>query len=225
MKIIFLLFTTLLFFTSSAQQQLWLTDPSQYGKPLESSTGVQISGDPYLFENWKPGLATMLNNERFKIPKIRYNVLKEQVEYDKNGRIFSLPSDMFSSFVLIDGRDSIIFKNGLIGVKDINVRAYAQVVYEKKNKWLCKHYANLVDDPESTYGSEKKKIIQKDKSYFFLKPNEESIRLKLSRKFFLKTFETLDAPEFDKFLHQSGLKFEEEKDLQAIFKWVDERTQ
>ncbi len=208
---------------SWAQQQIWLTDPSQYGKPLEASNGVQVSGDPYLFNNWNTGLATLRTGEHYKIKKIRYDVLKQQVEYDNNGRVFSLPSELFSSFVLINGRDSIVFRNGLIGVKDIPLKSYAQVFYEGKNKWLCKHYANLVDDPESAYGSEKKKMIQKDKSYIVLRPDETAIRLRLTKKFFLKTFEQISDIDLNKFLTENGLKFEEEKDLKAIFRWLDNK--
>lgn len=225
MKLFFSLSLILISFGSFAQQQLWLTDPSQYGKPLEASTGTRVNGDPYLFDNWKNGLAILRNKEKYKIQKLRYNLMNEQVEYDNNGRVFSLPSDLFSSFVLIAGRDSLVFQNGLIGIRDIKIKTYAQVVFQGKNKWICHHYANLIDDPDAPYGSAKQKLIQKDKSFYLLKPNEQSLRLKLNKKFFLKSFTQLRPEEFEKFLTENGLGFDNEHHLKMIFSWLDKRIE
>jgi hypothetical protein len=225
MKLIFSLSLIILSFACSAQQQLWLTDPSQYGKPLEASTGTRVNGDPYLFDNWKNGLAILRNKEKYKIQKLRYNIMNEQVEYDNNGRVFFLPADLFSSFVLIAGRDSVVFQNGLIGIKEIKIKSYGQVVFQGKNKWICHHYANLIDDPDAPYGSAKQKLIQKDKSFYLLKPNEQSLRLKLNKKFFLKTFGQLKPEEFEKFLTENRLGFESENHLKTIFRWLDTRIE
>ena len=215
----------LLFNASGAQQQLWLTDPSQYGKPLEASTGTHLNGNPYLFDNWKNGLAVLNNKEKYKIQKLRYNIINEQVEYDNNGRVFSLPADLFSSFVLITGRDSVVFQNGLIGIKEIKNKSYGQVIFQGRNKWICHHYANLIDDPDAPYGSTKQKLIQKDKSFYLLKPNGQSLRLKQNKKFFLKTVGHIKPEEFEKFLTDNGLAFENETHLKMIFRWLDTRIE
>ncbi len=220
--IVFFILIFLVFEISKAQvQPQYLQDPGQYGKTLESSTSVDIQGNPYLFEGWNGGLASMTKGGvQIKISKLRYNVLKERVEFENNGRIMFLDPETFSQFILINGSDSLVFRNKIDGIKSVSVASYLQIAYEGKNLWVIKPIKNLINDPESTYGSTKKKLIQNDESFFVVKTNKEVVSFKMSNRSITKSF-GIEGKSITGFLNNKGYSLDNPQHYKWIFAWLD----
>lgn len=204
-------------------QDLFLSDSRQYGKPLEALGSDEIKGSPYLMADWSVGLALAAQGKaQVKLPKMRYNVLKEQIEFESDNRVLYLDKNLFTKFMIITKGDTMTFKNGIKGVKKINENAYAQVIWEGKNLWIKKTSKSLINDPEAPYGSTKMKLIQNEENYFLVKPSGESVLIKLTKRAFIKTFES-QVPDIAKFLESNSIMFDNDRDLKKMFMWLDQQ--
>jgi hypothetical protein len=219
---VFFIFIFLVIEISKAQvQPQYLQDAGQYGKTLESNTSVDIQGNPYFFEGWNDGLASLTKGgAQLRISKLRYNVLKERGEFDNNGRIMFLDPEIFSQIILINGADSLVFRNKIDGIKSVSTASYLQIGYEGKNLWVIKPIKNLVNDPEATYGSTKKKLIQSDESFFVIKSNKEVISFKMSNRSITKSF-GVQSKSLTDFLKNKGYSLDNPQHYKWIFAWLD----
>jgi len=202
-------------------QQQYLQDPTQYGKTLEANTGIEVQGNPYFTEGWHAGLASLTQEgAQFKFSKMRYNVLKEHVEFDNAGKILFLDPIMFSQFILIKGTDSLVFRNKMEGIKNIDAKAYAQIIFDGMHTWILKPTKSLTNDPEATYGSIKKKIIQSDENFFVIKSNKEVITFKMTSRSVSKSL-GIESKTLTEFLDKSGYSLENSSHYKSIFTWLD----
>jgi hypothetical protein len=227
MKRVFVFVTSLTFFTVAGGQvtQQYIQDPSQVGKVLEANTGLDISGSPYLIDAWRAGLASLTKDgAQFKFSKMRYNVLKEQVEFENNGKGMFLDPAMFSQFMIIQGSDTLVFRNKIEGIKSITPLAYVQVSYEGKNRWLIKPIKTLMNDPEATYGSTKKKVIQSDESFYLVKASKEVVPFKMNARAISKSTGVPQKSLTD-FLGAAGLSLDNPAHYKTIFRWLDSQIQ
>ena len=160
-----LIYTLFLLASSSilrgqANQQQFLTDPMTIGKPISAGNGIEVEGNPYYNTEWSKGLAFVVKGGvPISLAKVKYNVVTEQLEFDNSGKMMFLDPTVFSQFILINGADSLTFRNKIEGIKSISPKAYANVAFEGKHLWLIKPIKTLINDPEATYGSTKKKWI------------------------------------------------------------------
>lgn len=208
-------------FARAQVQQQFLQDPTQYGKALEGNTGVEVQGNPYFLEGWHVGLASLSKEGvQFKLNKMRYNVLREQVEFDNAGKILFLDPVMFSQFVLIKESDSLIFRNKFEGIKNVDAKAYAQIMVEGKHTWILKPVKSLTNDPEATYGTTKKKVIQSDENFYVIKSNKEVVAFKMSTRSVTKNL-GIENKILTEFLNKSGYSLENPSHYKLIFSWLD----
>lgn len=209
-------------FSMAQVQQQYLQDPTQFGKALEANTGVEIQGNPYFVDGWLAGLASLTKDgAQFKFAKVRYNVLKEQVEFDNAGKILFLDPLMFSQFILIKGSDSLIFRNKMEGIKNVDAKAYVQIIFEGKHTWIMKPTKSLMNDPEATtYGTTKKKVIQSEENFFVIKSNKEVIAIKMSARSITKNL-GIENKVLTEFLNNSGYSLENSAHYKSIFTWLD----
>lgn len=201
--------------------QQFIQDPSQYGKVLEANTGMDIQGSPYYLESWSMALASVVKGgATLSLPRVRYNVLNEQLEFDSQGKIMVLNQAMFSQFILISGPDSIEFRNKFESIKSILPTTYLNVAYEGKNLWLIRPVKTLVNDPEAPYGTTKKKIIQSDEAFFLIKSDKTVLTFKMTTRSLSKTFE-IESNKILDFLKVNGYSLEQPRDRKSIFQWLD----
>src|SRR5258706_6269753 len=123
-----------------AQQQLVFTNSSGnfFGKPRDLTTYINTEGNPYLLDDWREGFVffEIINSKGVKLPKMRYNVLEELIEYEQNEKVFSLESKMFPQFVLLNGSDSLLFRNRIgDGTNKLSPTNYFQILHSGKNIW------------------------------------------------------------------------------------------
>jgi hypothetical protein len=222
MRIVFLIVLILQSaITFSQVNQQYLQDPGQYGKTLEANTGMDIQGNPYYKEGWSKALASVVKGGAYvSLNKARYNVLTEQLEFDNAGKVMFLDPTVFTQFILLTGNDSLVFRNKIEGIKSIPAKAYANVAFESKNLWLIKPVKTLINDPDATYGSTKKKLIQSDESFFLIKASKEVVTFKMTVKSLSKAL-SIDSKKISGYLSSSGYSMDEPAHYRHIFAWLD----
>ncbi|GHM99340.1 hypothetical protein WSM22_08300 [Cytophagales bacterium WSM2-2] len=211
-----------------AQQQIIVfgnQGQGQLGKPRDLSATSSIDPNSFLFEGWLEGIVFQEGNAKaYKMSKMRYNVLEEKFEYEEKGMVFYLEPKIFSRLMLLKGRDSLRFQNKIgDGTNGLSPLAYYQVVFKGANTWLRKDKKSLVNDPGSAYGTSKNKVIQDDHSFHLLTSNNQSVAIKLSKKFFVKQL-GIQSDELQNHLDSKALSFDKESDLKLIFQWLDSRV-
>lgn len=218
--LIALLFISIVSFGQDVNPQ-FLQDPTQYGKTMEANVGLDIQGSPYFRDEFCRALAFVVKEGMsLSLPKVRYNVLHEQLEFENGGRMMYLDPTIFSQFILLTGKDSIVFRNRIEGIKNVPSTSYVNIVFEGKNTWIIKPIKTLVNDPEATYGSTKKKLIQDDQSCYLLKPNNEIVSFKMNIRSISKTT-GLESKRITEFLNSSGYSMDNQSHYKYVFKWLD----
>lgn len=199
----------------------FLQDPTQYGKTMEANVGVDIQGSPYYRDEFSRALAFVVKEgQSLSLSKVRYNVLREQLEFENSGRMMYLDPVIFSQFILLIGSDSVVFRNRIEGIRNIPPTSYVNIVYEGKNKWLVKPIKNVINDPEATYGSTKKKLIQNDQSFYLIKPTKEVVSFKMNTRSLTKSV-GVDSKKITEYLNSNGYSLENPNHYKDIFKWLD----
>jgi hypothetical protein len=202
-------------------QQQFLTDPMNVGKPISAGMGIEIEGNPYYKQDWSKGLAFVVKEGvAISLAKVKYNVLTEQLEFENSGKMMFLDNAIFSQFMLINGPDSILFRNKIEGIKSIPATSYVNVAFEGKNLWIIKPIKTLINDPDATYGSTKKKLIQSDEAFFLIKANKEVVSFKMTYRSITKSM-GIDSKQFSDFLGSSGYSLEQPAYYKYIFAWLD----
>jgi len=202
-------------------QQQFLTDPMNVGKPISASTGIEVEGNPYYKQEWSKGLAYVVKEGvAISLAKVKYNVLSEQLEFENSGKMMFLDNAIFSQFILINGSDSLLFRNKIEGIKSIPSTSYVNVAYEGNNLWIIKPIKTLINDPDATYGSTKKKLIQSDEAFFVIKSNKEVVSFKMTYRSITKSL-GIDSKQFSDFLASSGYSLEQPAYYKYIFAWLD----
>ncbi len=214
----------IVFFFSSTitfgQLQL-LQDPTQFGKPLQANFGVEVEGNPYLYESWTSGLASMSKDGvRFSFPKMRYNVLSERIEFENSGKVLFLDPALFSRFILIVGSDSLEFRNQNEGISDIPALAYANISFSGKHQWIVKPTKTLINDPDAPYGSSKKKLIQSDNSFYLVKSKSEILSFRMNARSISKAT-GIPQKIIANGLQERNLSLENMAHFKMIFSWLD----
>nr|MCU0367467.1 hypothetical protein [Cyclobacteriaceae bacterium] len=196
-------------------------DPMNVGKPISASTGIEVEGNPYYKQEWSKGLAYVVKEGvAISLAKVKYNVLSEQLEFENSGKMMFLDNTIFSQFILINGSDSLLFRNKIEGIKSIPSTSYVNVAYEGNNLWIIKPIKTLINDPDATYGSTKKKLIQSDEAFFVIKSNKEVVSFKMTYRSITKSL-GIDSKQFSDFLASSGYSLEQPAYYKYIFAWLD----
>lgn len=220
MKIALILLVQLASFSIQAQ---WLQDPTQYGKPLMVKPGLVIEGSPYLLADWKSGFATLTKGGKFRVAKMKYNILTEQIEFQNGGRDLFLDATSFSSFGIVDAGDTLFFRNQIDNFDLYPTLAYAEVMYEGKNLWISKRLKILIDDPNAVYGSTKRKFIKEEEFFFMIPSSGKPLKFKMTVKSIAKIV-SIEAGSFEEFLKEKGYSLEDRRKHREIFSWIESQV-
>ena len=77
-----------------------------------------------------------------------------------------------------------------------------------------------MNDPDATYGSTKKKVIESDNNFFVIKSNKEILSFKMNTRSITKTI-GIQSNALTDFLNQKGYSLENQLHYKPIFAWLD----
>jgi len=207
--------------TASAQVQ-WLQEAGPVGKQIEALTGEIVSGSPYLFGDYYPGLVYMNRVIKpYRVEKLKYNIAKERIIYEEDDRELYLEPMLFRKFLIITGNDTLSFQNNIEGLPFGN-QSYAMVLYSGKNTWVKKYTKKLVTDPNVAFGVTDRKAYSMAESFYIITEDKEAIEFKPGKKFVKKSYPNLST-DFNDFVKNENISFDDDKDLKKICEWLDAR--
>ena len=207
--LIFFLFT----FSSKAQFIQNLSDLK--GKPLVENLSSDISGSPYLLDDWSKGTVEQGNKVSYKDVDLKYNLYKDELFFKnpKDGSMlgFVLPVAGFSLAI----KDKLeIYRNGFPDIDNFNRKSYYQVLFDGGIKLLLKSTKTLIEVKLYNSPTTEKKFV--DNAIFYVFQNSVMTKFKPSRKDFLELFKS-KSTEIGDFIKNENIDLKKNADLTKVF--------
>jgi hypothetical protein len=222
-KIVFLISFFLVCNLSFAQISNLSTNIS--GEPIRLKSYKDISGSPYLSEEWQMGTVFSLDANNNETVMLRYNIYEDKVEYKKDGMIYGLVSESVKGFSVAvpdpDGKvKRYVFENKMGKVGEYTDRNFFSILYADKVKFLQKIVVKLIDNT-ATYGTnvQQSKFV-KEEEFYLVKETGESFKVKKNNGSLLKI---LNNKELKDFVKNNNLNIKEDKDLIEALKFYESK--
>lgn len=223
-KTVFFLSLSLLLFNLSFAQ-ISNISTSMSGEPLRLKSYKDITGTPYLTEDWQSGTIYGLDANVNESVMLRYNIYEDKVEYKKDGMIYGLVSESVKGFSVAvadpDGRiKRYVFENKMGKVGEYTDKNFFSVLYLNKVKFLQKVVVKLIDNT-ATYGTnvQQSKFV-KEEEFYFVKETGESFKIKKNNASLLKV---LNIKELKDFIKENNLNIKEDNDLVEVMKFYESK--
>ncbi len=184
------------------------------GRPFVEVKYTDIEGSPYLNPEWSVGFAkAKVNNKIHELKRVRYNIYKDELEYDVAGSYFRL-SDQITEFSCGDGT----FRNGFANIESLTDRNFYQIVYDGNTKLLKRIVARVATEKLYGSASETKRFL-KDEALFVQKKGILT-RLKKDKKAILELLADKQTA-LEAFVKEQKLKLNKEEDIVKILEKYD----
>lgn len=121
------------------------------GRPIQETTYTDVEGSPYLFDAWYKGIVKVAKTEKvYDDVKLRYDVYKDELEYDKEGQLMRLGSEILE-FSIPTGDALYEFRRGFPAVDKQDETSFYRVLYDGNTKLLKRYQKRLRE--EKAYNS------------------------------------------------------------------------
>lgn len=188
-------------------QSMYIQDLN--GRPIFENGYTEIEGSPYLNDNWVRGTVKAKHNGKvYEIAKMRYDVYKDEVEYEENQKPYRFGGEI-TEFITNEG----IFRNGFPAAESLTERSFYQVLFDGKVKLLKKNTVRVQSEKLYNSATQTKRFLKENSLYLF---KDNSItRLKKDKKSLLEALSTKQE-ELEKFIKTEKLKLTKEEDIQRV---------
>ena len=114
---------------------------------VQSASG----GSPYLLPDYYSGSIRMENDKVFDGVQMRYDILKDEVEYKNESGLFRI-SKGIQEFSIPSGIDLYVFRSGFPAVDSYTTNSFYRIVYDGETKLLKKYQSPIkVEKASATY--------------------------------------------------------------------------
>lgn len=212
------IYTTILIFflfTFSLKAQFIQNISDLKGKPLVENLSSDISGSPYLLDDWLKGTVELGNKVSYKDVDLKYNLYKDELFFKnpKDGSMlgFVLPVAGFSLAI----KDKLeIYRNGFPDIDNFTRKSYYQVLFDGGIKLLFKNYRTLLEVKPYNSTTTEKKLV--DNTFYYVFRDNVITKFKPSKKDFLEMFKSKSA-EIADFIKNEKIDFKKHDDLTKVF--------
>lgn len=116
------------------------------GRVVSEIQYTDVEGTPYLVEDWYTGSVTMANGGKVVDGiKMRYDAYKDEVEYEKDGKMYRLGPEI-SGFAIPTGKDLFIFRNGFPVAGNQNQKSFYRVLHDGNTKLLKRYEMRMREE-------------------------------------------------------------------------------
>jgi hypothetical protein len=202
-------------FTFSLKAQFIQNISDLKGKPLVESLSSDISGSPYLLDDWSKGIVEQGNKVSYKDVDLKYNLYKDELFFKnpKDGSMlgFALPVAGFSLAL----KDKIqIYRNGFPEIDNFNKKSYYQVLFDGGIKLLFKNHRTMQEVKPYNSPTTEKKFI--DNAIYYVFQDNVMTKFKPSKKDFLEMFKS-KSTEIADFIKNEKIDLKQHDDLVRVF--------
>jgi hypothetical protein len=213
MKIIIISLALTALISTSSSGQIYLQDVE--GKPIIEKTNSDITGSPFLNDEFINGKVTLTNGKKYENVALKYSAYKDEL-YFKNPKDNSLLS--FVVAVKEFELSGLKYITGLPAVDNFTEKSFYVLLTNGKTKLLVKNYKTILQSkPYNSPTIEKK--FEDYKSYYIFKDGIMK-RFKPSKKEFMQIFAEKSS-EIDSYLKKEEIDFKNNADLAKVFEYYD----
>lgn len=208
----------LLLVSTLTQAQDFLKDAA--GRPIMADTYADVQGDPYLFAQFRPGLAELRNGKRYDNVVLNIDLIRQEVLFiNESGRQLAFNEEV-SAVVFKDTLNgelvNTLFRNGYPATSSSSAKDYFQVLAEGKLTLLKRTWKVIWQEKTFNSATVTKNILTKY-AYCVFEPHNNVMRsIKLNAKTLLMLFSSQEE-EMKRYLQSLRLDVSKEGDLVKIF--------
>lgn len=185
-----------------------------------SSSNVQVSGSPYLYDDYVPSSIFSADSAQFNVG-IKFDVFKNEILANDNGRSVIIKSSLYPRITLEGNAGSIVLGNGF-KVDGYDRDHYFHLLADSKDGLILKDYhIEYIESQETSYGGETIQRIQYKLSekYFLVKDNA-SISLPTKKSAFVANFDDSSKEILRNFIKENRINLSNEQDLIRAVEFV-----
>jgi len=210
----------------NAEAQLELINDVTSGAPIMADYGGNVTGSPYLYEDFKKGEILFYNQSRVKNMMVRFDGYSGKLQFLKDGNPYEMDPVKVSGFIIYEGETETggrLFQNGL-NFPGFSKNDYFEVLYDQPAGKLYKRHAAIkAPDPNVPYGSAGE-IFRSTESFVLIFNGETTTNLKTTNKNQLsKAFKGYENLVKD-FINDSSLNLKNDASLVAIMAYVEQKV-
>jgi hypothetical protein len=217
MKKALFLIITLLYFLNNVKAQYY-NDLNVNGKPVMLKTAADVTGSPYMYEDWINGSVKLKSGKSYNV-LLKYNLLDDALIY-KNSKdeVMEFVDDV-KEFTLsqADGT-SENFRNGFSNIQGWNDKSYFKVLSEGNSTLLKKERITIQETTDYNAGMARKNYAKSDT--YYLVSNTGSTQLKINKKAILSRFSTRQK-EMTDYMASNSIDIKNDGDLSKLFNYYN----
>lgn len=184
------------------------------GTPYQEVQIANGAKSPYLFQEWYSGSVRMNNDKFYDGVKLRYDILKDEIEYKKDSSLYRI-SQGVKEFTIPSGTDLYIFRSGFPPLGGQTNKSFYRVLYDGQTKLLKRYQSPIVVEKASAT-----RTMEPDAKLFILKQDKlYSVNLK-DRNSFLKLLSE-EKNKMQYVIKEEQLEFDGDDDLGKLLEEYD----
>jgi hypothetical protein len=216
MKTIIATLFTVVYMITSVQAQ-FMQDIN--GRVVSEITYTDVEGTPYLFEEWNTGIVRAKENAKvFDGVKMRYDAYKDEVEYEKNGKLYRLGPEIMA-FTLPTGDALYEFRSGFPAVGDQTEQSFYRVLSDGNTKILKRYEMKMREEKPYNSATVTKRFNMQEQLYVLKKGTMYPIRTN-DRKGIMKLVSD-EKNLMNYVIKEEQLNFKTEDDIVKLFEEYD----
>ena len=183
-----------------------------------------VQGTPYLNEDWQSGLLKVSAEKSFRLSKMRFNALQNQVEYQYLENVYE-PTTEFDSFILNDRNDEgqvqeRHFKKGFAAIDENTDKTFYEVLHDGQTKLLAKTFIRINEYAEPLSTNRVKRFAKVVVLYLYLPTTNQLVKIKKDKKSVLEAFNS-STDALTQFVSEKKLKLRSEKEIITLCSYYD----
>lgn len=193
----------------------------QYADREIVKTGVyaEVTGEPYLFEGWRPGNVVYKDGTVAKDMDIKYDQVSNDLLFKKGDAEYSFPKPVKEFTILGKLADVLVFKSGYPAHGQNDGNTFYQVLAEGDGIAFLKRNNKSIAK-QNVYGSSTiHKLVRENVVYYFYEEGKGLKTVKKDAKSILALLDKSKKPTLEDFIRQEKLKFKEDGDLIALLEF------
>ena len=195
------------------------SDYSSFKKSHAIFDEKQITGSPYLTKRFTPATILRTDGTEIKDFKLRYNIYKNTMEFEKNGEVLAIANPATVQKIFMDGK-IFTYSNYAIS-KNVN-SSYFEVLYEGSYQLLKKYEVTINEPTEKAYSLDSVRFVRKSPQ-FYLRSSDGMAHLFYSQKSLIKVLQPISQNVIDQ-IHVHKINAKDEKQLIELMHYIDQKN-
>lgn len=185
------------------------------GKPVMLKDYTNVTGFPYLNDNWTKGSVTTMKGKVYNNLFLKYDLVEDVVYFKSDKDESLLFIDPIKSFELDLDNNIESFTNGFLSVDNYTYLSYYQVIFKgDKMTLLIKDKKYISETKPYNSATTERKFIENNTYYIFR--NGKMEKFKPSKKDILALFND-KSEQVSSFIKTSNIDFKNNIDLVKVF--------